>query len=181
MDPKQTRGFTIVELLIVIVVIAILAAISVVAYNGIQVRARDTQRKADISAIVKSLELYHAIEGVYPTAGGSHFSGSWSTTADASWATLETRLKPHISKLPTDPISTPNANILSLTGYNYAYFRSNGGYCDAEPGQVYILVYRLEGSEQDQTISSCPTTSSSNLGPYGGGSPPRLSNYRVVK
>ena len=52
------HGFTIVELLIVIVVIAILAAISIVAYNGIQSRARDTLRKTDLANISKALKLY---------------------------------------------------------------------------------------------------------------------------
>lgn len=42
------RGFTIVELLIVIVVIAILAAISIVAYNTVAAKARDAQRRGDI-------------------------------------------------------------------------------------------------------------------------------------
>jgi prepilin-type N-terminal cleavage/methylation domain-containing protein len=50
---KITTGFTLVELLIVIVVIAILAAISVVAYTGIQNRANNTTVEADISTIIK--------------------------------------------------------------------------------------------------------------------------------
>ena len=50
---RQT-GFTIVELLIVIVVIAILATISVVAYTGVQVRARDSMRTDNIAKIKKS-------------------------------------------------------------------------------------------------------------------------------
>ena len=46
---NKTKGFTLVELLIVIVVIAILAAISIVAYNGVTNKARDDERaKASI-------------------------------------------------------------------------------------------------------------------------------------
>lgn len=62
---KQT-GFTIVELLIVIVVIAILAAITVVAYNGIQSRARDSERQLDINSVSKKLDEFRIINGYYP-------------------------------------------------------------------------------------------------------------------
>ena len=54
----QKRGFTIVELLIVIVVIAILAAITIVAYNGIQQRSRDAQRMSDVANIVKAIQRW---------------------------------------------------------------------------------------------------------------------------
>jgi len=54
----KRRGFTIVELLIVIVVIAILAAITIVAYNGIQQRSRITALWAGIMQVDKSLHLY---------------------------------------------------------------------------------------------------------------------------
>ena len=50
------RGFTIVELLIVIVVIGILAALVVVTYSGIQQKARDTERKTDVNALHGQLE-----------------------------------------------------------------------------------------------------------------------------
>lgn len=65
---KRQNGFTIVELLIVIVVIAILAAISIVAYNGIQNRANDSSVNADLSTIAKKIELFRADNGRYPTA-----------------------------------------------------------------------------------------------------------------
>jgi prepilin-type N-terminal cleavage/methylation domain-containing protein len=63
------RGFTIVELLIVVVVIAILAAISIVAYNGIQERAVNSTVEADIAGTVKKIEM-HRIDnnGVYATS-----------------------------------------------------------------------------------------------------------------
>ena len=64
----QTKrgGFTIVELLIVIVVIAILAAISVVAYTGIQDRARYTEALSNLTSIDKAIGMYHAQHGNYP-------------------------------------------------------------------------------------------------------------------
>lgn len=64
---KQT-GFTIVELLIVIVVIAILAAISVVAYNGIQQRARNSQSAAAVNAYIKGYALHATTYQSYPAA-----------------------------------------------------------------------------------------------------------------
>lgn len=64
---KRISGFTIVELLIVIVVIAILAAISIVAYNGIQNRTNDTAIQNDLSAFGKVMEIYRVDNGVYPS------------------------------------------------------------------------------------------------------------------
>jgi prepilin-type N-terminal cleavage/methylation domain-containing protein len=65
---KRTgRGFTIVELLIVIVVIGILAALVIVTYSGIQKRARDTERKTDVKGIQGQLEAYWADSAKYPT------------------------------------------------------------------------------------------------------------------
>lgn len=54
---KASNGFTIVELLIVIVVIGILAAITIVAYNGIQDRAKNTKIKNDLAQIQKAVTL----------------------------------------------------------------------------------------------------------------------------
>jgi prepilin-type N-terminal cleavage/methylation domain-containing protein len=66
---KQAPGFTIVELLIVIVVIAILAFISIVAYNGIQNRANDAAVQSDLTGIAKKYELYKIDNDSYPYAG----------------------------------------------------------------------------------------------------------------
>ena len=62
------RGFTIVELLIVIVVIAVLATISVVAFNGIQSRAQQARLVSEANSIAKKVELFNAEKVAYPAS-----------------------------------------------------------------------------------------------------------------
>lgn len=66
--PIKHTGFTIVELLIVIVVIGILATITIVAYNGIQQRATGASLQSDLKGASKQLALYQVDNGTYPTS-----------------------------------------------------------------------------------------------------------------
>jgi prepilin-type N-terminal cleavage/methylation domain-containing protein len=79
-----TVGFTIVELLIVIVVIGILAAITVVAYNGVQERARNASIMSDIKKVQKYIEAYNAENGSYPVTSATTISGSNTNAAVTS-------------------------------------------------------------------------------------------------
>lgn len=63
---NRENGFTIVELLIVIVVIAILAAISIVAYNGIQSRGKASAAESLASQVAKKAEAWNVIQSSYP-------------------------------------------------------------------------------------------------------------------
>jgi len=69
--PTTHLGFTIVELLIVIVVIGILAAISVVAYTGITNGANDAAVKSDLRNFGTLVEEYNINEGDFPAGGSS--------------------------------------------------------------------------------------------------------------
>lgn len=93
------QGFTIVELLIVIVIIGILAALVFVQFNNMQARARDAERKADVRLIESKLAEYNADNGEYPTA--------------AAGTAIATGLAP-IDGIPADALEDPGT-----TDYTY--------------------------------------------------------------
>lgn len=97
----KQRGFTIVELLIVIVVIGILAAITIVAFNGVQKQARDTERISEVKAMQKAIEMYRVEKGEYPLHTGG------VENAGYGMALIESLLVPeYIAALPREPNST---------------------------------------------------------------------------
>lgn len=151
---KSGSGFTIVELLIVIVVIAILAAISIVAYNGVQQRAANAKTTDALNAWVKAIKLYKSDKGQYPSGWtclgegylygptGSDTSGGAQCRQDAAGSgvvrstAFENMMKPYMNNsLPTPSLITArSSDTLWQRGIMYAY---GGGGSAAE---VYILV-----------------------------------------
>lgn len=138
MFKNKNKGFTIIELIVVIAIVGVLGAIVSVNVNNYLKKARDARRKADISQIRTALELYYADNGKYPTP-----SGLWKTSADSSsWSVLQNLVQSYI-KLPIDPIN--NGSITNYLGYyNYAYYMLNSIINGCPAGKFYMLVFKLE-------------------------------------
>lgn len=145
---NRERGFTIVELLIVVVVIAVLASITIVAFNGVQSRARDTARLQDMKVIIKALEAYKTVNGSYPAATPTLNASGWEVSSDGNAATnyiAGVNTAALSSKLPVDPVNTANpaAPTPGRTSSNRIYFYarySAGSYgCDVTRGAFYVI------------------------------------------
>lgn len=78
------KGFTLVELLVVISIIAILSLIGMTTYTNVQKNARDTKRKADINAIANALEINKTSTGYQAIAPTWFASGAISYDPKAS-------------------------------------------------------------------------------------------------
>jgi|GEM_PF-172343 len=134
------QGFTLVEVLIVIVVVAILAATSVAAYSGVQGRARDSQRVDDMDSIVKALEMYKIQTGNYPAASSTNTIASWEVSSiNPSQFLSSLKTAGVATTIPVDPINNSTSN---LKGFLYRYYRYNAGTngCDPARGAYYVLV-----------------------------------------
>jgi prepilin-type N-terminal cleavage/methylation domain-containing protein len=75
---RKERGFTIVELLVVIVVIGILAAITVVAYTGVTNKAKTSQAQSNANSAMNVAETYNSEFGYYPTTTGAFGSATYA-------------------------------------------------------------------------------------------------------
>jgi prepilin-type N-terminal cleavage/methylation domain-containing protein len=153
---KQT-GFTIVELLIVIVVIGILAALVITTFSGIQQKGRDTKRQTDVKALHSQLEAFFAQNGGgYPVPVDVNTS-SWRAT----------NMKGLDENALCDPSAASQTNCtLAATPaakvYAYQVWDEDGTTaCTATTGQTcpkYTLTATLEG-----TISGSSTYSKKSL------------------
>jgi len=127
MKNQQQSGFTIVELLIVIVVIGILAAITTVAYNGIQSRANDTAVQSDLRHYAAKVLEYQAINGSLPGAYSNGTARQGLTSFVLTTASYATDVHNFYYCVDTTPGAEEFAvGAVSKSGNKYAYMSSGG-------------------------------------------------------
>ncbi|MFZ1250070.1 MAG: prepilin-type N-terminal cleavage/methylation domain-containing protein [Candidatus Microsaccharimonas sp.] len=120
---NKSQGFTIVELLIVVVVIAILAAITIVAYNGITQRANTSSAQSTAANFAKKIEAYNADQGSYPANGAALTSAAASNTYAVTGVTINNNSGSPVA-LTAAP-SSPSTIALFLCGTNTSAAATN--------------------------------------------------------
>jgi general secretion pathway protein G len=149
---KTSRnGFTLLELLVTVTIIAVLTVIGVVSYSSVNKRSRDVKRKSDLEQIRSALEMYRADNAEYPSKG----SGSWTVAHGTTQAPgLEDDLVPAYA--PTIP-NDPNQD----DAYRYIGIQTNNVYSS------YCVCAWLETIGDGTPESTCTTSLPSQACNYG--------------
>jgi general secretion pathway protein G len=102
------KGFTLVELIVVIAIIGILTGLVVTNLSGARERARDARRKADLRAIRDALQLYQNDYGRFPSNSGAGEilgCGAAGTSACAFGTAFSANGNVYMGRIPQDPLN----------------------------------------------------------------------------
>ncbi|MDP2638860.1 MAG: prepilin-type N-terminal cleavage/methylation domain-containing protein [Candidatus Azambacteria bacterium] len=147
-----SKGFTLLELLVVIGIIGLLASILVVNLSSARRRARDTKRVSDVRAMQTAVEDYYGKNAFYPTSIGALVTGNF------------------LPLRPTDPLAPSvcaNAAANSNDCYFYAYYPASNPYSYHLGSSLEEMGSLLLNQDRDCVSTSgsgCPYTSAYTSG-----------------
>ena len=141
---RKAAGFTIIELLVVISIIGLLAALALVSFSGAQKQARDTQRKSDLKQYQTALENFaNYNNSLFPSRTGDNIQAATTLCTDLG-----------LSECPADP----------KDGATYRYFyQSDGSDGGTANATVYVLYATLDNPDSTYWVI-CSTGKSGKLG-----------------
>lgn len=140
----KNKGFTLVELLVVMAILGVLVTLVAGGFRTAQVRGRDSKRKSDLKEIANSLEVFYSDHNEYPEAVGGIIRACIYNPAEGSgdceWGASEFTdgATVYFRTLPADPVSTQD----------YIYRRPAGD----DNRQKYQLFARLENPEDQNCL-----------------------------
>jgi len=128
---NKNKGFTLIEMLVVIAVIGLLASLILVGLSSFRTRGRDTRRVADTKEVQNGLELYYMKNGAYPIVSGGNASARWD-----SLRTSLTGAGIGINDIPQDPTAPTRS-------YDYQ-----------SDGQHYVVAVTIEDPDANTSLLS---------------------------
>lgn len=174
MNNQKSRGFTLVEFLLVIAIIVLLSSVALASLRSARSKARDTKRIADVRQLMTALELFYDKNGAYPISGNcnstspnSGWCNSVQSLSDGHWIRNgSTNLAEFLSTDPLDPRQGGSPNWTPLNGGTIFYYAQGYG----GSGQWYMIVFGLENYphalENQDGVRTCNGTNFH----YGSGS-----------
>lgn len=152
---KRNQGFTIVELLIVIVVIGILALLVITTYSGIQQKARNSKRTSDIKSLQTQIEAFYSQNGYYPSRTQLNADTAVFFTTNFKSLDKNAMIDPKNATQSNDLAAAPAANV-----YAYNVLNASDASCEADATTCakYTLTATYEG-----TVNGATTATATNL------------------
>jgi len=142
----KNKGFTLVELLVVMAILGVLVTLVAGGFRTAQVRGRDSKRKSDLKEIANSLEVFYSDHNEYPDANGGLIQACQYDPAmgsgDCTWGASEFTdgATIYFKTLPEDPVSSQN----------YVYRVQE--IADNANNQKYQLFAKLENPEDQNCL-----------------------------
>lgn len=149
------KGFTLMEMLVIIVIVGLLATIMSVIYVGVKATARDTQRFDDISTIIQAVDAYIAYNNDIPGQGDT----GGAQLAEMCDSDMKNDLKGAglLNKMPTDPLAITDRSVIDTCNPNIINRQGSGvedeyyfyGWDSSHMGNVgsCVSINRTETSE----------------------------------
>jgi len=180
---RNSKGFTLVELLVVIIIIAILATVGLVTYGSAQKEARKVKRIRDLEAIETNLQLYYQAKGKYPYAAWRSECNAWNAGGTIGpndvikdTTTGDTLVPLFMKSFPSDP-SMDKAASTSC----YLYYSNGTDYklLDININEFSQSDYSSNRNLIDPSKDGGPTTSTSPTSCDGAGDGTAISAWAV--
>lgn len=148
---SKSRGFTLLELLVVVAIIGLLTAVVAVNSGAARVQSRDAKRKSDLALVAGALQIYYSEQRSYPIALTPTWDGvkNWSGQPAGSTPVF---FPTYLSQWPTDPTGTDG---VMGTGFVYQTNPANIPALNSAPAaSLYVVDVTLEGKETPTLAAS---------------------------